>query len=114
MVSEIWVLSFGRPLLSIHTFLAITKPPGYEDYKTLQCGNYTSIFSYLLQIIYMFLQLVMIFKFHNVIVNRSKRLARVAFMHCIASSLCFWIGNIILETFDVEIQDLIKQTNKSM
>ena len=63
----------------------------------------------------MFLQLIMIFKFHNVIVNRSKRLARVAFMHCIASSLCFWIGNIIMETFDVEIQDLINNNeDKSM
>ena len=88
---------------------------GYEDYETLHCGNYSSIFSYLLQIIYMFLQLIMIFKFHNVIVNRSKRLARVAFMHCIASSLCFWIGNIIMETFDVEIQDLINNNSyKSM
>ena len=88
---------------------------GYEDYETLHCGNYSSIFSYLLQIIYMFLQLIMIFKFHNVIVNRSKRLARVAFMHCIASSLCFWIGNIIMETFDVEIQDLINNNaDKSM
>ena len=32
--------------------------------------------------------------------NRSKALARFAFMHCIASSLCFWINAIALETLD--------------
>ena len=44
------------------------------------------------------LQLYMIFKYSNVIVNRSKRLAKLAFMHCIVSSLCFWLSGIINET----------------
>lgn len=32
--------------------------------------------------------------------NRSKGLARFAFMHCIASSLCAWFYAIINETLD--------------
>ena len=32
--------------------------------------------------------------------NRSKGLARFAFMHCIAASLCFWIYAIKNETLD--------------
>ena len=34
------------------------------------------------------------------IVNRSKALARYAFMHCIMSSLCFWLSAILHETMD--------------
>ena len=34
------------------------------------------------------------------IVNRSKGLARFAFMHCIAASLCFWLFAIKNETLD--------------
>ena len=34
------------------------------------------------------------------IVNRNKGFARFAFMHCIVSSLCFWIYTIINETLD--------------
>ncbi len=36
----------------------------------------------------------------QVIVNRSKALARFAFMHCMASSICFWINAITRETLD--------------
>ena len=56
------------------------------------------------QTLYVFLQLFMIFKFSNVIVNRSKRLARLAFMHCIASAILFWISAIINETMDNILQ----------
>ena len=49
----------------------------------------------------------MIFKFSNVIVNRSKRLARFAFMHCITSSLCFWVSTIVSETVDSVVKDAI-------
>jgi hypothetical protein len=35
-----------------------------------------------------------------VIINRCKELARFALMHCIASSLCFWIWTILRETLD--------------
>jgi hypothetical protein len=36
----------------------------------------------------------------QVIINRCKELARFALMHCIASSLCFWIWTILRETLD--------------
>ena len=52
----------------------------------------------ILQSFFVILQLFMIFKYSNVIVNRSKRLAKLAFMHCIVSSLCFWMNGIINET----------------
>lgn len=40
------------------------------------------------------------FKYSNVIVNRKKELARFAFMHCIASSIVFWVSCIINEIMD--------------
>jgi hypothetical protein len=36
----------------------------------------------------------------QVIINRCQELARFALMHCIASSLCFWIWTILRETLD--------------
>ena len=36
----------------------------------------------------------------QVIINRCKEMARFALMHCIASSLCFWIWTILRETLD--------------
>jgi len=65
-------------------------PPGKETVK-IAMGD-------ILQSLFVILQLFMIFKYSNVIVNRSKRLAKVAFMHCIVSSLCFWLNGIINET----------------
>jgi hypothetical protein len=38
--------------------------------------------------------------YSQVIINRCKELARFALMHCIASSLCFWIWTILRETLD--------------
>ena len=54
--------------------------------------------------IYSFLQLYVIYKFGNVIVNKNKILARFAFMHCIGASLCFWIYTIKNETLDSYIE----------
>jgi hypothetical protein len=36
----------------------------------------------------------------QVIINRCKDLARFALMHCVASSLCFWIWTILRETLE--------------
>jgi hypothetical protein len=36
----------------------------------------------------------------QVMINRCRELARFALMHCIASSLCFWIWTILRETLD--------------
>jgi hypothetical protein len=38
--------------------------------------------------------------YSQVIINRCKELARFALMHCIASSLCFWIWTILRETLE--------------
>ena len=42
----------------------------------------------------------MVFKYSNILVNRSKRLAKFAFMHCLATDICLWISTIIGETMD--------------
>ena len=55
------------------------------------------------QVIYAGLQLYMIFKYSNIIVNRYKRFAKVGFMHCIASDLSIWINTIIYETMDYHL-----------
>lgn len=71
-----------------------------DDVVDVNCQSVPKVMFAILQPIYSFLQLYMIFKFSNVIVNRSKGLARFAFMHCISSSLCFWVYTIINETLD--------------
>jgi hypothetical protein len=38
--------------------------------------------------------------YSQVIINRCKELGRFALMHCIASSLCFWIWTILRETLE--------------
>ena len=58
--------------------------------------------------IFSFLQLFVIYKFGNVIVNKNKALARFAFMHCIGSSLCFWMYTIKNETLDSYIEKYFK------
>ena len=78
-----------------------------ENRDSIPCWSIWPIISAIFEIIYVFLQLCVIFKFSNVIVNRHKRLARLAFMHCIATSLCSWIGAIIMETFNNEINTFI-------
>ena len=54
--------------------------------------------------VFSFLQLFVIYKFGNVIVNKNKALARFAFMHCISASLCFWMYTIKNETLDSYIE----------
>ena len=61
--------------------------------------------------IYSFLQLYVIYKFGNVIVNKNKILARFAFMHCIGASLCFWIYTIKNETLDSYIEKFYHHTS---
>lgn len=36
----------------------------------------------------------------QVIINRCEELARFAMMHCLSSSLCFWVWTILRETMD--------------
>ena len=71
-----------------------------EISEKLSCGPQVTITSNIFHIVYVALQLYMMFKYSNVIVNRSKQVARFAFMHCIASSIVFWVSTIINEIMD--------------
>lgn len=42
----------------------------------------------------------MVFENFKVIINRCEELARFSLMHCLASSLCFWVWTILRETMD--------------
>ena len=77
---------------------------GHEE---THCSNPVALVNALFQVVYFGLQLFMIVKFSNVIVNRSKRLARICFMHCMASSFCFWLRAIINETEDSFVKHII-------
>ena len=79
----------------------------------LQCTSPVHILSCLLKSIYDFLQLYMIFKYSNVIVNRSKRLARFCFMHCLAASLCLWIHAIMHETVEYVLDGYVSTNHTS-
>ena len=72
-------------------------------------GNEAVIVHDILYPLYSFLQLYVIYKFGNVIVNKNKILARFAFMHCIGASLCFWIYTIKNETLDSYIAKYFKE-----
>ena len=65
------------------------------------------------QCVYATVQLYMIFKYSNVIVNRYKRLANIGFMHCIASDLCIWMYTIISETMDYHLNTAFDKINQT-
>ncbi|XP_045136596.1 proton channel OtopLc-like isoform X2 [Portunus trituberculatus] len=67
-----------------------------EDFENCTCT--TDVVMYVLQPVYAFYQLFFIFKYSNLIINRRKVFARFGIMHCIASSLCFWVFTIMQET----------------
>ncbi|GLV35744.1 Otopetrin-like c [Carabus blaptoides fortunei] len=65
-----------------------------------ECASVATLVLDITYPVYSFLLLYFIFKYSNVIINRSLELARFALMHCMASSLCFWIWTILRETMD--------------
>ncbi|XP_050725831.1 proton channel OtopLc-like isoform X3 [Eriocheir sinensis] len=85
----------------IHTGLNLGQKILYltEDDPVFEnCTCTTDVIMYVLQPVYAFYQLFFIFKYSNLIINRRKVLARFGIMHCIASSLCFWVWTILQET----------------
>ena len=54
--------------------------------------------------LYSLVQMYFVYKFGNVIVNRNKWLARFTFIHCLSSSLSFWINTLIEETLDALVK----------
>lgn len=85
----------------------------YESHNAtvvnLCSGNEAVFIHDVLYPVFSFLQLYVIYKFGNVIVNKNKILARFAFMHCIGASLCFWIYTIKNETLDSYIEKYYHQ-----
>ena len=84
-----------------------------EDHSDLECTSPVHITSCLLKSTYDFLQLYMIFKYSNVIINRSKRLARFCFMHCLSASLCLWIHAIMQETVEYVLDKYVATNHTS-
>lgn len=85
----------------IHTGLNLGQKILYltEDDPVFEnCTCTTDVVMYVLQPVYAFYQLFFIFKYSNLIINRRKVFARFGIMHCIASSLCFWVFTILQET----------------
>lgn len=79
------------------------------EYAQNDCFNPVALINSFLQMFYFLLQNAVIIKFSNVIVNRSKRLARFCFMHCLASSVCLWIRAITNETEDFVVKSLLDE-----
>ncbi|XP_014254959.1 otopetrin-1-like [Cimex lectularius] len=87
----------------IHSGLLISYQVAFlitDSSNFYKCANVLTLVLDLLYPTYSFFQLFFIFKYSNVIINRFKILARFALMHCIGSSLCFWIWTILRETVD--------------
>ena len=110
------------------------------------CESDINIARHIIHVVFVILQLLMMFKYSNLIVNRNigivcllsvlkykylswqelflfcviwntiihllLGLARWAFMHCIGSSLCFWINTICNETVDSLVEKLTKDHNE--
>ncbi|XP_069958889.1 proton channel OtopLc isoform X3 [Cherax quadricarinatus] len=68
------------------------------------CTCTTDVIMSVLQPVYAFYQLFFIFKYSNLIINRRLVLSRFGIMHCIASSLCFWVYTILQETLQAIFQ----------
>lgn len=75
-------------------FLANNEAAFYE------CASIATLVLDILYPIYSFLLLFFIFKYSNVIINKNIVLARFGMMHCLSSSVCFWIWTIFRETLE--------------
>ncbi|XP_047111749.1 proton channel OtopLc-like [Schistocerca piceifrons] len=62
------------------------------------CTNVPMLVLDIIYPVYSFFQLFFIFKYSNVIINKLQILGRFALMHCIATSICFWMWTIMRET----------------
>ncbi|XP_066140954.1 proton channel OtopLc-like [Euwallacea fornicatus] len=69
-----------------------------EDQTSAECMSIVTFIIEILYPIYSITLLFFIFKYSNVIINKNRDFHRFGFMHCIASSLCFWLWTIFRET----------------
>lgn len=75
-------------------FMSLTSST--DDFHS--CTNIYILVLDIIYPIYSFFQLFFIFKYSNVIINKLQNLGRFALMHCIATSICFWMWTIMRET----------------
>ena len=68
------------------------------------CGQREGLAYDIIYPIFSLIQLYFIFKYGNVVVNKNKWLARFTFMHCLSSSLAFWMNTLIDETLDAIVK----------
>ncbi|XP_045624469.1 proton channel OtopLc isoform X3 [Procambarus clarkii] len=99
----------------IHTGLNLGQKILYlaeDDPLFDNCTCTTDVVMSVLQPVYAFYQLFFIFKYSNLIINRRLVLSRFGIMHCIASSLCFWIYTILQETLQaIFLKKLSEKSN---
>ncbi|XP_018329870.1 proton channel OtopLc-like [Agrilus planipennis] len=81
-------------VILVYQFIYISD--GGDDY--FECGSVSTLIMDIIYPCYSLVLLFFIFKYANIIINRHTVLARFGLMHCIASSLSFWIWTIIKET----------------
>ena len=92
------VFCFGH---MIHTGLILAQKIVFvtdEDESFRSCVTLTGLTMSCLQPIWAFYQLFFIYKYANLIINCRMLVARFGLMHCIGTSLCFWIYTILQET----------------
>ncbi|KAJ8984452.1 hypothetical protein NQ317_012516 [Molorchus minor] len=65
-----------------------------------ECASVVQLILDICYPIYSFLLLFFIFKFSNVIINRYIIVARFGIMHCLSSSICFWLFTIFREILE--------------
>ena len=68
------------------------------------CGQKEGLAYDIIYPVFSLLQLYFIFKFGNVIVMKTKWLARLTFMHCMSSSFSFWMNALVNETLDAIVK----------
>ncbi|CAH1174261.1 unnamed protein product [Phaedon cochleariae] len=65
-----------------------------------ECASAPTLILDFIYPLYSFLLLFFIYKYSNVIINRNAVLARFGIMHCLSSSICFWIWTICREVLE--------------
>ena len=81
-------------------FLEHNDNASIDDIFNYECDHIESLLFTILLGPFIAMQLYIVFKYSNVIVNRRRSLARFGLMHMIMISLCLWVYGIVRETMD--------------
>ena len=92
----------------IHAVLDTGKVISFVLEDRLECASVLHLVEHVMMIVYSTAMLVTLFQYSNVIVNCRKGMARFGFMHCIASSLCFWLRDIVRDTYDTVVKKMLE------